>query len=139
MPSLAIVIFVVSAIATAVIVQQRRERAWRRQFLASRQEIGDAELLRLFDERIATDATVLRVLRFIGARLHVPAGLLRPKDLLTSFKAPVWAVTDDLWALDDGLLEAQLAERALAREVQTIDDVIELVVSAEAKIGREIV
>ncbi len=135
-------IFFGAAIAATIVVQyfdRKRERKWRAELLRPRIPLADADIVQLYRSDGATDAAVLRIVRFVARILHVPPGVLRPDDTIISLKAPHRSLADDVWALDDQLLEAQLANRELAAQTRTIGDVVKVIIAAEAKKGREVV
>ena len=131
-------VFIVSMIVV-VNFARKRERRWRSELLRERPELTDDEIVQLYRMDNATDAAILRIVKCVGRLLHVPSGLLRPDDTIVSLKAPYFTISDDMWALDNELFEAQLADRELAKQTRTIGDVVKLVVNAETKKGREVV
>jgi hypothetical protein len=136
------IIFLAVAFIAFVVLSRylgRRERRWRREQLKNRPELSDSELAALYRISDVNDERTIRILRSVSEILHVPTGLLRPEDSIISLQAPRRPICDDLWDLDNSLLEARLIDKELAAQTRTIGDIVRLVARAEAKKGREVV
>jgi hypothetical protein len=130
-----ITFFALVTIATIIVgrFDRRRERSWRQNLLRDRPELSEDDIIRLFPN--VARATALRALQFLADKLHVRIGRLRPGDPIVSFKAPYRSIGDDVWALDDALLGVYLADKEAASSVKTVEDIVNLIVNAQAKKG----